>query len=105
VIFIETPVFTRQIKALLDDEEYAGLQCHLAANPDDGALIKGTGGLKKVRWSRRSQTRGKRGGIRVIYYVQVAEDHIYLVLAYSKSARDDLTQEERRSLRKIVKYW
>ena len=105
VLFIETPVFTRQVRALLDDDEYADLQGLLAARPDYGDLIQRSGGLRKVRWSRRSQGRGKRGGVRVIYYVRVAKNQIYLVLAYSKSQRDDLTQKEKDTLRTIIERW
>jgi len=105
VVFVETPVFTRQISALLKDDEYAGLQGLLSAKPDFGDLIPGTGGLRKIRWPRKSQARGKRGGIRVIYYVQFAEDEIYLVLAYSKSVRDDLTRQDKDALRNIIENW
>ena len=81
------------------------MQALLDAKPDYGDLIRGTGGLRKIRWSRRSQDRGKRGGIRVIYYVQVAENQIYLVLAYSKSDRGNLTRKQKDTLRIIVENW
>lgn len=105
VVFVETPVFTRQIRSLIDDDEYAGLQSLLGSNPNYGELIQGTGGLRKIRWTHRSQGRGERGGIRVIYYVQAAKNQIYLILAYAKSARDDLTRQERNTLRAIVENW
>lgn len=63
---IETSVFTRQIPAVLDEESYRLLQVELVRNPDAGALIRGTGGLRKIRWARKG--RGKRGSTRVIYY-------------------------------------
>jgi len=66
MIFIETSVFTRQVLELLTDEEYAGFQSELAANPLAGDVIEGTGGLRKVRVAAKG--RGKRGGARVIYY-------------------------------------
>jgi hypothetical protein len=66
VIFLETPVFTRQIKDLIDDEEYRLLQARLIANPDAGDLIPRSGGLRKIRVGVAG--RGKRGGARVIYY-------------------------------------
>jgi mRNA-degrading endonuclease RelE of RelBE toxin-antitoxin system len=67
VHFIETPVFTRQITTLLDDADYRQLQVTLALKPGAGDIIRGSGGLRKVRWAVRG--RGKSGGIRVIYYL------------------------------------
>lgn len=100
--FIETPVFTRQIAELLDDEAYAALQAALVFRPELGDLIPGTGGLRKVRWGEARRSRGKRGGVRVIYYWYVDDSLVYLLLAYSKGQRDDLTAEQKRALRRIV---
>ena len=66
MLFIETPTFTRLITALLSDDEYAGLQVELAADPERGDLIRGGGGIRKIRYAVRG--RGKSGGIRAIYY-------------------------------------
>jgi len=63
---IETPIFTKQLEKILDDEEYRQLQNNLVLNPDSGKIIKGSGGLRKMRWA--GSGRGKRGGSRVIYY-------------------------------------
>jgi hypothetical protein len=65
MVFIETPVFTRQVQELLSDEAYSAFQWYLAFNPDAGDVIRDTGGLRKVRWSVAGS--GKRGGVRVIY--------------------------------------
>ena len=62
MVFVEFPNFTKQVTGLLDDEDYRRLQAALIANPDLGDLIRGTGGLRKVRWSAKG--RGKRGGVR-----------------------------------------
>ena len=70
MIFIETPIFTADVQALLSDEEYARLQDYLVGHPDAGDVIVGTGGLRKIRWT--SAGRGKRGGSRVIYFHAVA---------------------------------
>jgi hypothetical protein len=67
MVFIESPVFTRQLKELLSDESYAELQWFLAALPNAGDVIQGTGGLRKVRWTVHG--RGKRGGVRVIIFM------------------------------------
>jgi mRNA-degrading endonuclease RelE of RelBE toxin-antitoxin system len=92
VIFLETPVFTRQIKALVDDEEYRKLQLRLVANPDCGDLIPRSGGLRKIRLGVAG--RGKRGGARVVYYWVSARSQIYMLLAYAKNVQEDLTQEQ-----------
>ena len=98
--FIETPTFTRDIEALLSDDEFARLQADLAAKPDFGNLIQGSGGIRKVRW--RLSGRGKSGGVRVIYYWAVSADQILLLRAYAKSAKTDLTPREISELRQIV---
>jgi mRNA-degrading endonuclease RelE of RelBE toxin-antitoxin system len=75
--FIETSVFTRQVATLLSGDEYGQLQSALTAHPDMGAIIPHSGGLRKVRWSMIG--RGKRGGVRAIYYWVVAEDQILML--------------------------
>ena len=100
MLFTETPVFTRQIMKLLPDDEYRKLQQALIFNPDAGDIIRHSGGLRKVRW--RCATRGKRGGIRLIYYWFVSEDEIYMLLAYGKSEKDDLSAKELKTLRGLV---
>lgn len=101
VIFIETPVFTRQIKALVADEEYRLLQLRLVANPDAGDLIPRSGGLRKIRMGATG--RGKRGGARVIYYWVTARTQIYMLLAYAKNEQEDLSEQQLRTLRTLVK--
>lgn len=96
----ETPTFTRLIQKLLDPESYRLLQLELADDPERGVLIPGGGGLRKLRW--HGSGRGKRGGIRVIYYWAVREDLILMLLAYPKSERDDLTPEQLKILRRVV---
>lgn len=100
MLIVETSIFTRRLRALLGDEEYRLLQLHLAGQPEAGAVIKGTGGLRKARWSVGA--RGKRGGVRVIYYWSKSLDQILMLLIYSKTERDDLTPGQLRILRKIV---
>src|SRR5215208_4661598 len=100
MLIVETSVFTRRVQALLQDDEYRLLQLHLAGQPDAGAVIKGAGGLRKVRWSVGA--RGKRGGVRVIYYWSKPLDRILMLMIYPKSERDDLTPDQLRILRKVV---
>jgi hypothetical protein len=103
MVFIETPIFTADVGALLSDEEYAALQEHLVAMPNVGAVIAGTGGLRKIRWSVAGK--GKRGGTRVIYYHVVAQAQIRMILIYRKGIKDDLTPKEKTVLRRINAEW
>ena len=98
---IETSTFTRQITALLSDEEYAAFQSRLAAHPDLGAVIGGGGGIRKIRVA--VGTSGKRGGARVIYYWAVRQDLILLLFAYPKSATADLTPKQVSQLARLVR--
>ncbi|GHD82278.1 type II toxin-antitoxin system RelE/ParE family toxin [Vogesella fluminis] len=99
--FIETPTFTRMITTLLADDDYAGLQQTLADDPARGALIKGGGGIRKLRYA--AQGRGKSGGIRVIYYWIRDDQQIYLLVAYPKSVKETLSDKETAILRELVK--
>jgi hypothetical protein len=99
--FIETPIFTRAVVELLDDEEYQSLQIELLARPQIGRVIRQSGGIRKVRWSLKGK--GKRGGIRVIYFWDEASESFYMLYAYPKSARDDLTVQQLRSLIRLVR--
>jgi hypothetical protein len=101
MIILETSIFTRQVNALLTDEEYRHLQTALVLRPDLGAIIPGSGGLRKVRWSAKGH--GKRGGVRVIYYWVVTQEKILMLLMYSKNEMGDLTPDQLKLLRKIVK--
>ncbi len=98
---IETSTFTRQITALLSDEDYGEFQSRLAANPDLGTLIKGGGGIRKIRVAVGS--RGKRGSARIIYYWAVRHDLILLLFAYMKNASADLTPKQVAQLAKLVR--
>jgi|ERR1035438_5669510 hypothetical protein len=98
---IETSTFTRQITALLNDEEYGGFQSRIAAKPELGALIRGGGGIRKVRVAVGS--RGKSGGARVIYYWAVRKGVILLLYAYPKNAVADLTPKQVSQLARVVK--
>lgn len=97
--FVETSIFTRQIKELATDDELKDLQAELIAQPDKGDIIKGTGGLRKVRMAVGNK--GKSGSIRVLYVLALA-DKIYLVLVYPKAVKDSLTAEEKAKLKLIV---
>ena len=100
MLVVETPVFTRRVLKLLTDDDYRLLQHEVAARPDVGNIIRGSGGLRKVRWAATG--RGKRGGIRVIYYWAVDREIILMLLIYGKNEQDDLTAEQLRVLKGLV---
>jgi hypothetical protein len=100
VLFVETPLFSRQIADVMDAEQYRALQAALLERPDAGVLIPGGGGLRKIRWG--AQGRGKRGGTRVIYYWQVSADRILLIYVFPKNVQADLTRVQLAALRKIL---
>lgn len=97
--FIETTMFTRQIKQIATDDELKELQKELIESPDKGDLIQKTGGLRKIRMATGNQ--GKSGSARVIYFLATAEV-IYLVMAYPKSTKDSLTDAEKAELKKLT---
>ncbi len=99
--FVETPIFTKTITRLLDDDEYRGLQIALMLRPEQGPVIRGAGGLRKVRWARLGA--GKRGGLRVIYYWAPAESVFYMLYVYSKNEQGDLTPGQARWLGQLVR--
>jgi hypothetical protein len=99
--FIETPTFTRLLLDLLTDDEYRGLQNILVDNPERGDVIKGGGGIRKLRYALTG--RGKSGGVRVIYYWMRNDGQIYMLLIYPKSKKDTLTDRETALLREFVK--
>jgi hypothetical protein len=101
LLIVATPVFTRQITALLSDEEYRRLQEALVSSPLAGALVPGGGGIRKMRMARPGH--GKRGGVRVIYFWQESRNTLYMLLAYAKGAKADLSPREIGVLRGLVK--
>jgi len=100
MVIIETPIFTKQLLATLSEEEYRLFQAALLDRPDSGKVIPGSGGLRKLRWGMEG--RGKRGGVRVIYYLVTAKDTILLLFMYPKNVQDNLTQDQLKQLKKIV---
>ncbi|SAG40108.1 hypothetical protein [Enterobacter kobei] len=103
MLFIETDIFTEDVKTLLDDDEYHKLQVFLVTQPNNGDLIQNTGGLRKIRWF--SGSKGKRGGVRVIYFHRTREFEIRLLLIYRKGIKDDLSAKEKAILKKIIERW
>jgi len=101
MLFIETPIFTKLVIDLISDDEYRKLQLALVLRPEAGKLISGSGGLRKIRC--KSGGRGKRGGLRVIYFWDVPMDIIFMLLIYKKSKQKDLNPNQLKILRNLVK--
>ena len=99
--FVETPVFTAAIARHLDDEQYRHLQIALMLRPEQGALIPGSGGLRKLPWAKPES--GKRGGLRIIYYWASAARVVYMLYAYAKNEQGDLTPAQTRTLGRLVR--
>ncbi|MDB6096951.1 MAG: hypothetical protein JWM09_1229 [Francisellaceae bacterium] len=98
--FIETPIFTKIILGILDDNHHRSLQEALVLNPDCADLILGSGGLRKIRWALEG--RGKRGRSRIIYYWKKKADQIFFLLAYPKNLQENLTKEQLKKLKLLV---
>ena len=99
--FVETPIFTKVIDRLIDDAAYRGLQIALMLRPEQGTVIGGGGGLRKVRWARPGG--GKRGGLRAIYHWAPTEEAFYMLYAYTKNEQGDLTAAQTRALGQLVR--
>lgn len=95
--FIETTTFSKARRELMEDDEFQELQSHLLDNHERGDTISQTGGCKKIRWSRPGM--GKRGGVRIIYYVRLTSGRLYLLLIYPKNVKEDLSEKEKAVLK------
>ena len=100
--FIETPAFTRYVSDYPDDEEYRALQRHIGLGPDTGDLMPGTGGFRKLRWADKRRGKGRRGGLRVIYYHFAVAHQIWLMTLYNKNEAADLTPGEKKALKTAI---
>lgn len=98
--FIEAPLFTRRVHEYLTDDEYAALQWALALRPEAGAVIPGSGGIRKLRWAGKG--RGKRGGLRVIYYWRDHRSEIWLLTLYAKNEAENIPLNVLKALRKEI---
>jgi hypothetical protein len=100
--FVEAPAFMRFRDDYLDDEGFAELQRYMASNPEAGDTVPGAGGIRKLRWKDSRRGKGRRGGLRVIYYCFLSEQEIWLLTLYDKDEAADLTKDERDHLRRAL---
>jgi hypothetical protein len=97
--FIEAPAFTRHVHEYLDDDRYRALQAALAANPNLGDVMQGAGGFRKMRWADPRRGKGRRGGLRIIYFYFESDQQIWLMALYGKDQASDLTAREKKALK------
>ena len=102
MVFIETTAFTKLVYEYLSDEEFAGLQNYLLTRPNVGDVIPGSGGVRKLRWAMAGK--GKRGGVRVIYYRKVSEDEIWLITLYAKNEASTISPQILKKIAEEIKH-
>ena len=98
--FIETRLFTQLVQDYLSDEEYLRVQLELSHNPKAGAVIRGSGGVRKLRW--RAPGRGKRGGFRIIYFIYRPKEVIWMLTIYPKNVLDTIPGHVLRQIRQEI---
>lgn len=97
---IETSIFTKKVNRLLDEITYAQFREFLVCNPEKGKVVPGGGGIRKIRWGKKNI--GKRGGVRIIYFIK-SETKIYLLYIYAKNEMSDLSKKQIKELAVLVK--
>lgn len=102
-VFVELPAFERHRAAYLDEEQFAALQRELMRDPSAGEVIEGTGGLRKMRFADKRRGKGKRSGLRVIYYWWGTGMQFWLYTLYDKDELADLTAQQRKALKAMLK--
>lgn len=101
-LFIELPAFQKHRDDYLDDDLFRSFQLELLKNPEAGDLIEGTGGLRKIRFFDQRRGKGKRSGLRVIYYWWSGFDQFWLFTVYSKNEQDDLSPSQKKLFRQAL---
>lgn len=102
LVFLESPLFTRLLRDYLTDESYQELQRLLLENPELGDVMPGTGGFRKIRWEDQRRGKGKRGGLRIIYYYLTTDRQIWFFTVYDKDEAADLTSDEKKLLKQRI---
>ena len=101
-VFIESTVFDRLRSQYLDDDEYAELQQFMMLNPEAGALVRGSGGVRKLRWRRAGA--GKRGGLRLIYFVRYQPNEFWMLTLYSKTEQENVPAQILKALKELFEH-
>ena len=98
--FIETPFFTKALDRYLDDDAYRELQTYLNEHPESGKIVPGSGGVRKLRWAAAG--RGKRGGLRIIYYLRLGRGRVWMLTLYGKNVRESIPAHILKELREAI---
>jgi mRNA-degrading endonuclease RelE of RelBE toxin-antitoxin system len=98
----EAPAFTKALPNYLNDDDYRAFQKFIVANPDAGEVISGTGGFRKIRWQDSRRNKGKRGGLRIIYYHFSEDKQIWLLTIYDKDEAANLTASQKKLLQAAI---
>lgn len=98
--FVETKLFTKLVQTYLSDDDYAALQQSLIANPQAGDVIPGSGGVRKLRWGGTG--RGKRGGLRAVYYLRLSKGEIWMLTLYAKNVADNISAGVLRRIKEEI---
>jgi hypothetical protein len=101
-IFIETSVFTARVGDYLTDEEYRHLQAEMLAHPECGDVMPRTGGFRKLRWADSRRGKGKRGGLRVVYYWLMGDGQFWMFSIYDKDEMENLTSDQEKQLKQAI---
>jgi hypothetical protein len=100
--FVESSIFARHLAAYWTDEEYTRLQLYLATHPEAGDLVPGSGGVRKLCW--KTTQRGKRGGLRVLYYLHLKHGEIWLLTLYGKNVRENIPGHVLKQLKEMFEH-
>jgi hypothetical protein len=100
--FIEAPAFNRYLTDYLSDDGYRELQAEITRNPECGDVMSGTGGFRKMRWADARRAKGRRGGLRLIYYYFKTDQQVWLMAIYNKDEASNLTAKEKGALRAAI---
>ena len=102
MVFLETSAFSKRLIQYLTDDEFRELQNHLRLNPEAGDIIPGAGGIRKLRWADRRRGKGRRGGLRVIYYYYASEFQIWFITLYDKNEAKDLSTQKKKIMKAFI---
>lgn len=102
-VFVELPAFERHRARYLDDGAFGNLQQTLMQDPEAADVVKGTGGLRKMRFGDARRGKGKRGGLRIVYYWWAPGVQFWLFTLYDKDEMSDLTQKQRKAFKELLK--
>jgi hypothetical protein len=100
ISFVETRLFTRLVQEYLSDDEYSALQQALLQDPEAGAVVPGSGGVRKLRWGVAG--RGKRGGLRVIYFLRTRQGQIWMLTIYPKNVAENIPANVLRQIKEEI---